>query len=151
MQKSELPQFDLFVQNCKKQDKKISPSIVALIIQENQRLSGVSLTTSFNYEAKKAERVKWKKLEETLSKLLQNEMLPNHRTAFEEMFDFAVYLGTDRTLEKNIEKVLEKLKAYDCKDSDFFNSSTLETFIEYLDAVLARRKIEVELRAYRNS
>lgn len=112
-----------------------------------------SFQREFDLEAKKAERVKWKKIEFTLAKLLQDEVCDKSRkTAYETMIYFAVALGTDAALEKNIEDVLKQLHLYECHNGpngDAFTSSTLETFIEYVEAVLKRRAIENEIKLHR--
>jgi hypothetical protein len=96
------------------------------------------------------QRLKYKKLEDGLSKILMNEFIRDRysgheKSVYEIMMGFAVSLGTDRTITKDIELVFEKLKNYELKPSDPFNFSMLESFIEYLDNVLLRRTIEAKI------
>ena len=106
-----------------------------------------------NGDAKRARRLRLLKLEDTLSSLLENTILPdnyNNRTnAYEEMFKFAIAHGSDHYLEKNLGKFLDALKGKE--GISCFGGRTVETVIEYVEAVLARRKVEVELRISRQN
>jgi hypothetical protein len=107
-------------------------------------------TVTFNYEARKAERIRLKKEESTLAKLLRTEECPDgyrRKDAYEFLIlDFGVQCGAGPCLEKNLDKVLEQLKITDC-----FTNSTRESAIDYVEAVLARRRVEAELKVYRQS
>ena len=109
--------------------------------------------TQFNGDAKRVHRLRLLKLENTLSSLLENTILPdnyNHRTnAYEEMFKFAIAHGSDHYLEKNLDKVLDALKGKE--GASCFGGRTVETMIEYIETVLARRKVDAELRTIRQS
>jgi hypothetical protein len=65
------------------------------------------------------------------------------------MLSFAKTLGTDDCLVLNINDVLEKLKRYKIQPNESFNDTMLETFIEYTEAILKRRQIEVQIRVFR--
>lgn len=108
-----------------------------------------TIKPEFNYEEKKSQRKTLKKTENEYLKMLTSEILPNRKTAYETLVGLAVFLGSDATLTKNIEKVLVKLHKYDARTGDPFSDSTLETFIDYLEVVLERRAIEAELKAHR--
>jgi hypothetical protein len=109
---------------------------------------GGELKEEFDLETKKAERIKWKRTELNLVKLLEDELI-GRQTAYEVMVRFALGFGADLGLEKNLDKVLVKLQGYDLNGEEPFSGSTFETFIEYVEAVLARRKIEAELKQHR--
>jgi hypothetical protein len=111
---------------------------------------GGEVKPDFDYEDKKKVRIALKKREKELEKMLQSEYLERaKRNAYEVLAGFAVSLGTDGTLTKNIDKVLVQLHHYEVQDGDPFNGSTLETFIDYIEVVLERRAIEAELKEHR--
>lgn len=90
-----------------------------------------------NIEDLQAKSAALKREEIRVRKLLSDK-------AFDNLKAFAVRLGSDGKLEKNIGEVLEKLKYYDCTGSERFTSSDLVTFIQLLDVVLQRRKAEAD-------
>jgi hypothetical protein len=147
--KDDLPQYNLFYMNSKTQGKSLSHYIMELITQENARLSGSTIVAPFDFEALKTSRLKWKKTELNLMKLLQDESSENDLNAYEAMIGFAVELGSDECLEKNIEDVLKQLHNYKHDKSDVFSQSTLETFCEYVECVLKRRELECQIRNHR--
>lgn len=140
--------FDKFVDNCLLRGLKVSPSVLQLLDAENQRLAGLNgeeIKPKFDYVSKKEKRLKLKKTEFRLQKLL-NFYLPNHRHCFEVLCNFA---GTDRGFTEQPEKALQKAIAHRYDGSEPFGPSDLENFIEYLEIVLQRRKLEEELIKYR--
>jgi hypothetical protein len=108
-----------------------------------------TIKPEFDFEGKKSERRRLKKTEAELEKMLRNEMLLNHKDAYDTMVALAVFFGTDVTLTRNIEKVLVQLHHYEVGDKDPFGDSTLETFVDFLETVLKRRAIEAELKVHR--
>jgi hypothetical protein len=102
----------------------------------------------FDYDGKNKERLSAKTLEERQLKILTGEVCKNKQSAYDTLKSFAKSLGTDDSLTKGIDKVLEKLKLYDCTGKEPFNDSTLMTFIMYLDAVLKRRAIDAEIKSH---
>jgi hypothetical protein len=117
------------------------------------KYNGGDFRPKFDLVNKTGERLAIKQRELKLLKLLENEVIVNRyrlkKPAFEVMQSFAVALGSDETFSKDIEAVLKKLHSYDCTEKDVFSSSTLETFIEYIEVCIERRKIEDEIRLYR--
>ena len=134
---------------CKKIGVSLSNRVRFLVERDIAEHEGVNVQPEFDYEEKKSQRKKLKKLEDDYFKMLVSEVLPNRKTAFETLVGLAVFLGSDATLTKDIDAVLVKLHHYDAQAGDPFSDSTLETFICYLEGVLERRAIEAELKAHR--
>ena len=110
---------------------------------------GKVVAKTVNYDSLKLERIRLMKFEDTLSKILNDIEVDRGLTAFRTMKNFAIKLGTDRSLCINIDEVLKKLKSYEPTKNDRFNASDLESFVEYVEAVLARRKIEAAISKLR--
>jgi hypothetical protein len=106
------------------------------------------LEIKFDMESAQNLRNKYKSAEERQIKILQTEILSNRRSAYDEMVGFAMSFGTDAQLVKNIEEVTEKLKHYDCTGAEPFTDSCLMTFILYVEAVVARRKVDAEIKSH---
>lgn len=68
---------------------------------------------------------------------------------YDSLCSVASSFGLDPDFRENIQDVLNKFKAYKIQLSDSFNFYGKELFIELLEAVIDRRKVEAELRAYR--
>jgi hypothetical protein len=123
------------------------------IIEEKVNASGGKVQGTVNYERLKEQRLKWKRIGDSLYKILRDETTVDRyrglTPVYEVMLSFAKTLGTDDCLVLNIKDVLEKLKRYAIKPNESFNDTMLETFIEYVEALLKRRQIEVEIRAFR--
>jgi hypothetical protein len=141
--------WDKFLDNCTIRNWNYSRKVRELCDAENQRLAslnGVEVKPIVDFEGLKAKRLQLKKVEDHLWKRLQVK-LPNRRTAYETLCDFA---GTDQRLKKRLLNVYDKMKTYTCNDSDPFNATDVENFVEYIEAVLERREIEAQLRDHRN-
>jgi hypothetical protein len=134
---------------CKMYGVSLSNRVRFLLERDVAEHSGVNVKPDFDFEDKKSERIKLKKTEDVLCKMLECENLANRKNAYDTMVALAVSLGTDGTLTKNIDDVLVQLNQYEVGDRDPFNDSTRETFVEYLETVLKRRAIEAELKAHR--
>jgi antitoxin component of RelBE/YafQ-DinJ toxin-antitoxin module len=135
---------------CNKLGVSLSSRIRNLMEKDIAEHSGIDLQPEFDYNEKKSQHIKLRKAEDTLYNRLTSEVLPtNHRPAYETLVSFAVSLGTDDGLTRNIEDVLKQLHFYDIQPSDPFFASTLETFIQYLEVVLERRGVEAELKTHR--
>ena len=123
------------------------------IMEEKVNASGGKVQGAVNYERLKEQRLKWKRIGDNLYKILSDEKTADRykflKPVYEVMLTFAKTLGTDDCLVLNINDVLEKLKRYEIKPNESFNDSMLESFIEYVEALLRRRQIEVEIRAFR--
>jgi hypothetical protein len=140
--------YDLFEDHMLQRNKKISPAILELLDAENQRiadLGGANIKPRFDFQSAKEQRLKLKKTEFQLIKLL-NCRLSNGQHCYEILCNFA---GTNRALTIEPEKALAKIAAHKCSGQEPFTSSDVENFVEYLEVVLQRRKIEKELRDYR--
>ncbi len=135
-------------------NKKPNAVIDELVKEYNARNEGKEVPT-VDCAGLVEQRLKYKKMEDGLFKILISEVTPNHynnpQPVYEIMMCFAVSLGTDRSLNKDISIVFEKLKNYDLKPSDPFNYSMLETYIEYLEFVLLRRSTEAKITKIRRS
>jgi hypothetical protein len=123
------------------------------IMEDKVNAAGGKVQGTVNYERLKEQRLKWKRIGDTLYKILRDETTPDRyrglTPVYEVMLSFAKTLGTDERLVLNINDVLEKLKRYEIKPNESFNDAMLESFIEYIEALLRRRQIEVEIRAFR--
>jgi hypothetical protein len=123
------------------------------IMEEKVNASGGKVQGTVNYERLKEQRLKWKRIGDSLYKILSDEnTVDRYRgvtPVYEVLLSFAKTLGTDDCLVLNINDVLEKLKRYAIKPNESFNDAMLESFIEYVEALLRRRQIEVEIRAFR--
>ncbi len=110
---------------------------------------GGKIQKDFDFEEAKALRWQWRKQEIMRRESLQKELHARGKTSYDIMMLFAVSLGTDNNLEKDAVLVLNKLKRYDLVGNESFNNSTLETFIEYFEAVIKRREIEAKIKEER--
>ena len=123
------------------------------IMEEKVNASGGKVQGTVNYERLKEQRLKWKRIGDSLLKILRDETTPDRynglKPVFDVMLSFAKTLGTDDCLVLNINDVLEKLKRYKIQPNESFNDTMLETFIEYTEAILKRRQIEVQIRVFR--
>lgn len=141
--------WDKFVDDCTIRNWNYSQKVRELCAAESQRLAslnGAEVKPTVDFKGLKARRLQLKKTEDHLWKQLQVN-LPNRRTAYETLCDFA---GTNQRLQKDVEKAYDKMKVYECNDSDPFNATDVENFVEYIEAVLERREIEAQLRDHRN-
>lgn len=139
--------WDKFLDNCAIRHWNYSQKVRELCDAENQRLAslnGGEVKQRFDFERKKEERLKLKKTELQLIKLLSHRV--NGVQVYEIMCDFA---GIDRGLTDELEKVLAKAIKYKCDGSKDFSATDWENFIEYIEVVLQRRKVEEELQKYR--
>jgi len=144
-------QWNLFKYNSKRlHGKSPNERLQNFILAENNQDEGKNPDPDKidSEEPLRMERLKILKLEDALFKTLS---IPcGRKTAFEALVDFAVRnFHTDRQLCVNIDKALEELKCYVPRADDPFSPSSLESFIEFLDYVLRRRKIEAQLTRLR--
>lgn len=120
-----------------------------IIKETNLRNEGKSSEVpTTNYEGLIDERIKLKKREVTLLKLMQREVEKGH-PVYDSLLNVAERLGTDPYLVKNIDEVLGEIKQYDLTESDNFNRSDLETFIEYIETIIQRRRVEATITEFR--
>ena len=123
------------------------------IMEEKVNASGGKVQGTVNYDRLKEQRLKWKRIGDSLEKILRDENTSDRyrgwTPVYEVMLSFAKTLGTDDCLVLNINDVLKKLKHYTIKPDESFNDTMLESFVEYVEAILRRRQIEVEIRAFR--
>jgi hypothetical protein len=140
--------WNTFRFNAKQNDKSTSEQLVALITEFNAKYANAPVTV--NLTDLKDDRVKWLKTEQKLAKLLEDTICEGNRSAYEVMLSLAIDLGSDEFLEKGVEDVLAKLPTLKPSKDDLFTHSMLETFIEYIEAVLKRREIEAEIRKHRH-
>jgi hypothetical protein len=119
------------------------------IMEDDIKVNMGEVLPDFDFEDKKSERNRLKETEAKLFKMLESENLPNRKNAYDTMKAFAMFLGTDDKLVKNIDEVLVQIINYEIKDSDPFTASVRETFVQYLEAAVERRAIEAELEAHR--
>jgi predicted DNA-binding protein len=123
-----------------------SERIRKLMEKDLEDYEGKHLEVNFDFEAAKDLRLKWKRTEDQMKKILDNESCAKGKSAYEYL---CLFFNLDRNLEKDIDKVLARLHQFECSGQEPFNGSTVETFIEYLEAVVERRQIEVELKFHR--
>lgn len=109
---------------------------------------GGVVKTDFDFDGAQALRKKYKSSEDQNFKLLQTEILPNRKTAYETLVGFAKTFGTDDPLVLKIDDVLEQLKLHNYLGSEPFSDSSLMTFIFYVEAVVARRKVDSEIKLH---
>ncbi len=116
----------------------------------NQDLKEPGVPTDFNGEAKRAERLKLLNFEDKLWTVLTNEEVIDgfHKrySASDALHDFGRKNGMDEHWEKGIDKVLEMLIVGEAP----FRGRPLETMIEYVETILARRKLDAEIKKMRN-
>lgn len=106
--------------------------------------------TQFNGDAKRNERLRLLKAENSLHDLLQDtrcyEKNPEPN-GYSDLIRIAKENGSDEGFTKNVDKLLEALNGEEA--AECFGERLIETMIEYVEAVLARRKVDVEMRASR--
>jgi hypothetical protein len=99
------------------------------IMEEKVNASGGKLHGTVNYERLKEQRLKWKRIGDSLNKILKDENTTDRYRGvipvYDVMLSFAKTLGTDACLVLNIKDVLEKLKRYEIKPNESFNDSML--------------------------
>jgi hypothetical protein len=135
-------------------NKKPNAVVDDLVKAYNDRNEGKEAPT-VDYSGLLEQRLKYKKLEDYLLKILMNNSAPdrfsNTATSYSQLLRFAISLGTDTSLSKDIDVVFDKLKMYERKPSDPFTFSMLESFIEYIECVLLRRSTESKIIKLRRS
>lgn len=110
-----------------------------------EQYTGGKMKPKFDLQSKKAGRLKLMKEEDSLYKLLRRT-LPNKRSVYATLCDFA---DTNQALDKGPEEALAKMQVYICNGSEPFNDSNVEDFVEYIETVLKRRQIELEIKNHR--
>lgn len=144
-----IPLKEAHINLCKRLGyKSQSARIRELIEKDLTEHEGKEVRLEFELEPHRALRDRYKKDEQRYELLLREELLPNRKSAYEAMIDFAKGFGTDDSLVENIDEVLKQLTVYDCSGSEPFNDSTLMTFIFYLQAVLKRREVEEKIKQH---
>lgn len=110
---------------------------------------GNTLRAPFDYELKENTLKRLIKEEAGLEKMLHNEQTDDGDSAYDELYAFAVSLGSDKGLTKNTEQVLKALHGYDYTGEEPFSEKSLELFIQYFETVLKRRALQAELKRHR--
>ena len=125
-----------------------SKRVRKLLTEDCDAIEGHKVVPVYDFDEAKDLRLKWKFTEDKMKKLLDAESI-GKRSAYEVMGEFAHRLGPDVDFEKDIEAVKRKLIEYPFTGRELFSDSTLETFIEYVEAVIERRKVEAEIKLHR--
>jgi hypothetical protein len=142
----ELTEWKTFQHNSAILGASANARIDEFIKKSNAEFNGQEYKPEENFEVLKDERLKLKKRERDLFKLLLNP-LHSGRTTYEFLCDFA---GINTRMERDIiEKAYTKMLQYRVVDSDPFGSSDLENFIDYIETVMRRREIEAKIKSHR--
>jgi hypothetical protein len=141
----DLVEWKKFQYNSKVLGTSANARIDKFIKKSNAEFEGKDYKPEVSLDSLKERRLKLMKQEANYFKLLTSETIEN-RTAYEVLCDFA---RIDTTMEVDIAKAYERCINHKWSRDDRFTSGQLETFIEYVEAVIERRDIEAKIREHR--
>jgi hypothetical protein len=137
-------EWNLFKYNSRRlHNKSHNQRIVDFVVSENRKDAGdTEVNIQINIDTLENERDKLKKIETEKLKTLDRRVASDGTTVLD------VLRRLSRAENGSLEKALEKIKTYDCKDKDPFNDGDIIDFSKLIKTTIKRKDIERQIREF---
>jgi hypothetical protein len=140
-------EWNLFKYNSKRlHGKSHNQRIADFVVSENRKDAGdTEVNIQINIDMLENERDKLKKIETDKLKVLDRRVASDGTTVLDVLRRL---FEAEPNSNESLQKALEKIKTYDCKEKDHFNDGDIIDFSKLIKTTIKRKDIERQIREF---